>query len=745
MMSPVPATVGSSVIGRACIVFLSVLGTVARGAGEDAGPAVGAPQDILVIDEFTPDSASRWTVSGSPDFEFTPTFGLNLPAVAPSLLEVRARKIDPKHKGPSWIVISTKIRPDPAWAEADGLRVVMGLADAFKWWIQFKVVDRDGGEFAKVLESQYLPGRLVEHRLPFAGFKPEGKTKGKLNPANLEEFQIIGSVPARLYLDKVTLYRHERMEGWVHVTTSRPVNCIYERGQTVELSFTAGGRVPADARGLEYEITDDRGKVERAGWLNVPDEGDLPARATLSPGPGYYEVRGWWRGADGRRMPGGSVIRAEGSVPSGLVTFAVVPGTMEENLAGWRERGAQSFLGIHGDFHGVGDLMGLSWSNVYSRWVWDEPEKPDRSGGMAAWARDRKLLPWPGAAVRPHLLPISGNFPPPDWAKRTDGGVTPAYDWALFEAWLRDLVRVEKRLYGWMNPRIYEPAWEIDLNRPPDAFQNPPYAPADAVELHRRCRRIVQEEDPGALIIGPCPSTLNADVLDWMEKLGKAGLFETVDALSIHGYQAPPPESADLPGKIARLNKMTKRFAKRVLPVYSTEIGYPDTVGTQRDTVAQAQYLCRLAIILKGEGLRVFLPFYGIDYDAYHFGFCFNLEMDQGWGPWATNRISPKPAVPALAQVARMIEGTRPVGRVGFPSADDWGYLLERSGRPVLAVWTIGAAKPLAVRVGAVRSVEVQDMMGRSSTIPVRDGAAEVPVDASPRYVLGADPAMLAP
>jgi len=29
----------------------------------------------------------------------------------------------------------------------------------------------------------------------------------------------------------------------------------------------------------------------------------------------------------------------------------------------------------------------------------------------------------------------------------------------------------------------------------------------------------------------------------------------------------------------------------------------------------QAQFLARLAIILKGEGVRVFLPFYGIDYD----------------------------------------------------------------------------------------------------------------------------------
>jgi hypothetical protein len=519
------------------------------------------------------------------------------------------------------------------------------------------------------------------------------------------------------------------------VTTSQPTHNIFQRGQEVVLDFAAQGRVPPEARRLIYTITDDRGKAEALGNLPAPASGGQPVRAAVSPGPGYYEIRGWWGDSQGQRLGGSSVIRAEGSVPCGIATFAVVPSTLAENMAAYQERGERSFLGIHGDFLGAGDLMGLAWCNHYSRWTWDEPQKPDRSAGSAGWATGRNLPLWPGARYRPHVLPASGNFPPPNWALRK-GGVTPAYDWTTFEAWFRDLVRSEKRLYRWMKTRIYEPAWEIDLNRPPDAFQKPPYAPEDVVELHRRCRNVVQQEDPGGIVIGPCPSTLDDETLVWLEEVFKAGLAKTVDALSIHGYHAAPPERAGLPEKIARLNQLTRRYAGKVLPIYSTEIGYPDTVGSERDVLAQARYITRLSIILKGEGLKVFLPFYGIDYDSYHFGFCFNREMDHPWGPWSTKKISPKPAVPALAQAARILEGARPVKRMALPAGEDWGYQFDDAGRSIFVLWTIGPAKTLKVPVGQASAVEVQNMMGRSERLATPGGIAEISVDGSPRYIL---------
>ena len=51
------------------------------------------------------------------------------------------------------------------------------------------------------------------------------------------------------------------------------------------------------------------------------------------------------------------------------------------------------------------------------------------------------------------------------------------------------------------------------------------------------------------------------------------------------------------------------------------------------------------AVILKGEGVRVFLPFFGMDYDPLAFGFCFNLEPEK---TFRTTRISR----PVLASIA---------------------------------------------------------------------------------------------
>jgi len=727
------------------LVTLAMLGfNPARAETVGSGTVLGEPLDIQVLDEFTADSKGRWTVTGSPNFEFTARFGRNIPAVAPSLLMIGVRTTVTDYAGPTWMTIQRNLEPDPSWSRADGLRVLMTPGEPIKWWVQFKVEDRNSVGYTKVMEFQYLPGRPIDHLIPFSQFKSE---KGEApNPATLAVLYIIGSVPGKtFYLDRVSLYQYERLSGWLSVATSRPVNNIYERGQEVELTITVGGQVPPKTAGLAYEITDDTGRKAFSGRRPLPTRGNPVVRVTVSPSPGYYEVRGWWVDARGKRLSPRSVVHNEGSVPWGVATFAVMPSTLAENLAGYKERGTGSFLGLHGDFLGMGDLIGLSWSNVYSRWEWDEQSKPDRAGGTARWSTDRQLPPYPGAPFRPHICPISGNFPPPDWALRKDASSPPAYDWIAYEAWLKDIVRAEKRLYGWMDRRIYEPAWEIDLNRPPNPTQKPAYTPAEIVELHRRCRLVIKQEDPGAVIIGPCPSTLDDDVMEWLESLFKAGLADQIDAVSIHGYHAPPPESADLPDKIAKLNRLTRQYAGRVLPIYSTEIGYPDTVGSWRDFLSQARHISRLAIILKGEGIRIFLPFYGIDYDAYNFGFCFNLEMDHPWGPWSTKRISPKPAAPALSQVSRVLEGALPVKRMSFPDPDIWGYVFEKDGRPIMVIWRTGEPKTIRIPVGRVDSLEVQDMMGRSIRIKASGGAVSFAVDGSPRYLLGAGREVLEP
>jgi hypothetical protein len=175
----------------------------------------------------------------------------------------------------------------------------------------------------------------------------------------------------------------------------------------------------------------------------------------------------------------------------------------------------------------------------------------------------------------------------------------------------------------------------------------------------------------------------------------------------------------------------------KVLPLYITEAGVRGMLGSKIIHRTQAQFLARLAIILKGEGVRVFLPFYGIDYDRDGWwGFCFNLEVDAP-SPWSTQRISPKPAVNALATSAGVLEGARPVRRVKGLGEDVWAYLFERQGLSILAVWSAAGPKRVSLPVGESKSIEVLDIMGHDSQLEAQGGNVTLVADGSPQYLVG--------
>jgi len=213
-----------------------------------------------------------------------------------------------------------------------------------------------------------------------------------------------------------------------------------------------------------------------------------------------------------------------------------------------------------------------------------------------------------------------------------------------------------------------------------------------------------------------------------------------VDAIESHGYGDTgfAPEENDYPGKLASIRASMRRHNHgKELPIYITEAGIRGMLGSKIIHRTQAQFITRLAIILKGEGIRVFLPFYGIDYDRDGWwGFCFNLEVDSK-NPWMTQRISPKPAVNGLATCVGVLEGASPVRRVQALGENVWGYLFERRGTNILAIWTASGERQVSLSAGDVAKLEVVDIMGQSSIVPVKSGKVSLAIDGSPRYVLG--------
>jgi hypothetical protein len=226
----------------------------------------------------------------------------------------------------------------------------------------------------------------------------------------------------------------------------------------------------------------------------------------------------------------------------------------------------------------------------------------------------------------------------------------------------------------------------------------------------------------------------------WMETIFAAGLLEQVDAIESHGYADGgfAPEEKDYPGKLAAINDSMRRHnCGKALPIYITEAGIRGMLGSKIIHRTQAQFMTRLAIILKGEGVKVFLPFYGIDFDRDGWwGFCFNLEVDGG-NPWGTRRIAPKPLVNAMATCAGVLEGAVPVRRVAGLGENVWAYLFDRQGTSILAVWSAAGQKRISLRAANAGTFEVLDIMGHSSQVAAKNGVIDLSLDGSPQYIMG--------
>ena len=118
-----------------------------------------------------------------------------------------------------------------------------------------------------------------------------------------------------------------------------------------------------------------------------------------------------------------------------------------------------------------------------------------------------------------------------------------------------------------------------------------------------------------------------------------------------------------------------------------------------------------------------------------YFGFLYNLDVDAPSGPWSTRRTSPKPLVNAVAACVDMLEGAKPVGRVGTLGPGVWAYEFQRGDTAITAVWAPAGEQPVALPVGSP-SVEVVDMMGRPATVAAEAGAVHLIAREAPVYVV---------
>lgn len=102
------------------------------------------------------------------------------------------------------------------------------------------------------------------------------------------------------------------------------------------------------------------------------------------------------------------------------------------------------------------------------------------------------------------------------------------------------------------------------------------------LSLVKAASQVIRKEDPSAIIITGSINPLKPMDRDWLYGLVNKGLLKYVDGISVHPYsfQFKDPNLQSPEGNIRQLdyfeNELTN-IAKKDVPIYITEVGYPTT------------------------------------------------------------------------------------------------------------------------------------------------------------------------
>lgn len=259
-----------------------------------------------------------------------------------------------------------------------------------------------------------------------------------------------------------------------------------------------------------------------------------------------------------------------------------------------------------------------------------------------------------------------------------------------------------------------EPNLEKFWHGPPD----PAYYNKVASEVITAIRRV----DPTALIIGPATAGFP---WEYLQVLADLGLFNKLDAVSVHPYRFNEPESAW--EDYARLRGILDRASPdRKIPIIAGEWGYSTVAGGPTEQ-EQAQYVARqaLAHLAYDVDLSIWYDWRNDGDDPHEVEFNFGLVRQD---------LSPKPAYSASRVLVETLRGYAFQRRIPLKGPTEFGLLFRSAGRAALALWTNGEPRTVTLPV-LCAAVTVVEMDGRRSTVPVNAGQLELRLERAPRYV----------
>ncbi len=519
--------------------------------------------------------------------------------------------------------------------------------------------------------------------------------------------------------------------------TNRPNNSTFVLGETVQLTFHASGLLPYATNILSIRIVDEIPHEIYSASLSMPANSagsaviSFPAPATKY---GYYRVFATL--SDGTSLP------AMGTRPAGFITYAVVPDPSKR--VDYGDSGSR--FGMQGGFSAaqgnVIQYLGIRYLLDGPGWANLEPQYPGQFAASQKAATSADLTypshiadnasAWPTYAVP--LVIVSGL---PAWAMIPGTGTAswPAMG-ALNSTGVEALPEFTKarakevsKDFADQSTHYYQMTWEPEI---PGIFGG---TPAQLVQLYQDSYQSIHAADPKAIVMGP---TLFPGDRIPMTQLWSAGLAQYLDAVSMHPYTKFPPETNGLVENIRLQMQMAKTAKGTSLPFVGTEHGFASGVIGALD---EALGDIRTSIILLGEGFKFDFGFYIADFWVHSpsetnntFGYYWNLDPAIAYG---TDKLGPKPAVPAFAAMTFLLDGSTSSGPVESLTGTQIGYRFSRGDVNVIAMWDYQvSASDVWIPVSA-ETIQVCDWMGNCSSQNPTNGNIKVTLSPYPSYVIG--------
>jgi len=265
--------------------------------------------------------------------------------------------------------------------------------------------------------------------------------------------------------------------------------------------------------------------------------------------------------------------------------------------------------------------------------------------------------------------------------------------------------------------------WEIWNEPNLEKFWHAPPDPLNYADLAFKVIDAVRREDPSAWIVGPATAGFP---WPYLETLADVGLFNKLDAVTVHPYRHEQPESvwADY----ARLRGILDRVSpERKIPIIAGEWGYSTVEGGPTEE-QQARYVVRqwLSHLAEDVDLSIWYDWRNDGTDPR------NIEHNFGL---VTAELQPKVSFTAAQVLNQTLEGYAFQRRIPLTDPRDYVLLFYNGKRVALAAWTLQETPHTVTLPIACERVDVVTMLGETETVAVGETGLDLALGDAPRYV----------